>query len=454
MTVNLKKTCILLMLMLELVFLPVKAEATEMVLSQRTITIPTGSSTTISLENYNGKNSVKWRSTFQTVLKVKKINNTTAKLTAVVQGTARCQAIVGGKTYTCRVYVKNNPRFSRNQLNLEVGKTGDLQVLGTGSVPKWSVTNSKIASIRKISARKYRITAKAKGSCLVKAVVNGKTLQCTVNVNGNSSDDTAKNTEKAAVKESSAGTEGKTDAKRYMVSANYHYTNTRNTLGYYPTIESALKAINSQKSARRGEWYVVERISQKIVWPELSTNAQKIQKAIDWAYSIASDPKHGYTCLGEKSSTGLELHWGRWGSSGDYSCSTLVATAYELAGFANLREICRDNGYTIPSGKGKVIGYSSRNAGLALEASGMFTNVTSQYKAAKSKKSFLQPGDIVIRGDKRHVAMYYGNGRFIEATMNEVGSEYARSKAGDQTGNEIKVSGWQLGWGQVWRPKQ
>ena len=75
MTVNLKKTCILLMLMLELVFLPVKAEATEMVLSQRTITIPTGSSTTISLENYNGKNSVKWRSTFQTVLKVKKINN-------------------------------------------------------------------------------------------------------------------------------------------------------------------------------------------------------------------------------------------------------------------------------------------------------------------------------------------------------------------------------------------
>ena len=127
--------------------------------------------------------------------------------------------------------------------------------------------------------------------------------------------------------------------------------------------------------------------------------------------------------------------------------------AYELAGFTNLRTICQQNRYAIPiSSRQRAIGYSSKNAHEALSASGKFTNVTAKFKS--QGKTFLLPGDILIQSGRRHVAMYIGDSKIVEATMNEVGREYASSRAGDQTGREIRIASYRGGWCEVWRPKQ
>lgn len=67
------------------------------------------------------------------------------------------------------------------------GKSYNLTVTGTASAPKWSISNKKVATIKKVSARKYRVTAKSAGTATIKAKVNGKTLSCKVTVPKSSS---------------------------------------------------------------------------------------------------------------------------------------------------------------------------------------------------------------------------------------------------------------------------
>ena len=310
------------------------------------------------------------------------------------------------------------------------------------------------------------------------ARVNGKKLRCSVTVvkakktaastkpaasaaptakaSSKPAASAAQNAKAPAENTSSASAKGNSSAARkYVVTSNYNYTSGVSILGEYPSIDAAVSAIHAQKPAKQGQWFVVVKGTRQVVWPDLTTNAQKVQKALDWAYGVASDPKHGYSCEGELTNTGCDTKWGRRGRKGDHSCSTLVIMAYELAGIANLRSICQEKHYTIPVGRGRrVVSLSSKNIHQAIAASGQFTNVTSQYKSAPSKKGFLIPGDILIMAGRRHVGLYYGNGRILEATMNEKRREYATPRPGDQTSREIWLSPWQLGWCEVWRPKQ
>lgn len=160
----------------------VTAEAAgKVALSSRKTSVAVGASKTISLRNASGK--VKWiiSKKSKRVASIK-VNGASVKITGKKAGTATITAKVGKKSYKCKLTVKNAPKISKSSICLTKGSSYGLTVSGTSSSPKWSTSNKKVASIKKISARKYAVRAVSAGKAIIKARVNGKTLQCTVTV--------------------------------------------------------------------------------------------------------------------------------------------------------------------------------------------------------------------------------------------------------------------------------
>ncbi len=120
--------------------------------------------------------------------------------------------------------------------------------------------------------------------------------------------------------------------------------------------------------------------------------------------NLATDNSHGYD----------QIH--RYGP--DYDCSSAVITSWEIAGVP-----VHKNGATFT---GNML-YSFLKSG--------FVNVT--------KSIDLETGKGLVRGDvllniKHHTAMYAGNGKEVEASINELGKATG-GKTGDQTGKEILI---------------
>lgn len=160
----------------------VTAEAAgKVALSSRKTSVAVGASKTISLRNASGK--VKWiiSKKSKRVASIK-VNGASVKITGKKAGTATITAKVGKKSYKCKLTVKNAPKISKSSICLTKGSSYGLTVSGTSFSPKWSTSNKKVASIKKISARKYSVRAVSAGKAIIKARVNGKTLQCTVTV--------------------------------------------------------------------------------------------------------------------------------------------------------------------------------------------------------------------------------------------------------------------------------
>lgn len=163
----------------------VTAEAAGKVsLSSRKTSVAVGGSKTISLKNARGK--VKWSVAKKSVASIK-ANGASVKVKGKKAGTTTITAKVGKKSYKCKLTVKNAPKISKSSISLTKGNSYDLTVTGTASSPKWSTSNKKVATIKKVSARKYRVTAKSSGTATIKAKVNGKTLKCKVSVPKSSS---------------------------------------------------------------------------------------------------------------------------------------------------------------------------------------------------------------------------------------------------------------------------
>ena len=163
----------------------VTAEAAgKVALSSRKTSVAVGGSKTISLKNAKGK--VKWSVAKKSVASIK-ANGASVKVKGKKAGTTTITAKIGKKTFRCKLTVKNAPKISKSSISLTKGNSYDLTVTGTASAPKWSTSNKKVAKIKKISARKYRVTAKSSGTATIKAKVNGKTLKCKVSVSKSSS---------------------------------------------------------------------------------------------------------------------------------------------------------------------------------------------------------------------------------------------------------------------------
>lgn len=130
----------------------------------------------------------------------------------------------------------------------------------------------------------------------------------------------------------------------------------------------------------------------------------KIEKAVHFMETIANDETHGYdqTC--------------RWGV--DYDCSSLVITAWEESGV-----------------KVKTAGATYTGNMYKVFTSNGFTDVTSAIDLPTGKG--LQVGDVLLN-TKHHVAMYCGEGKEVEASINEKGTTTG-GQTGDQTGKEILI---------------
>lgn len=131
----------------------------------------------------------------------------------------------------------------------------------------------------------------------------------------------------------------------------------------------------------------------------------KVEKAVQWAINIANDNTHGYD----------QAH--RW--SPDYDCSTLVISAFELAGIKV---------------KTKGATYTG-NMLTAFKACG-FKDVTASCKLPSG--TGLQRGDVLLKPNS-HTAIYIGEGKIVHASINENG-KVTGGKTGDQTGKEICVT--------------
>ena len=138
----------------------------------------------------------------------------------------------------------------------------------------------------------------------------------------------------------------------------------------------------------------------------MSAAQQRIDKAITWMEETAKDDRHGY-CQGH-----------RWGEDGDYDCSSAVITAWEQAG--------------VPV-KSKGATYTG-NMLSVFKANG-FVDVTAQVN--RSTGAGLIRGDVLLN-TVHHTAMYCGNGKEVEASINEKGTAHGGTP-GDQTGKEFLI---------------
>ena len=138
----------------------------------------------------------------------------------------------------------------------------------------------------------------------------------------------------------------------------------------------------------------------------VSTVQDRINRAISWMEETAKDDRHGY----------CQEH--RWGEDGDYDCSSAVITAWEQAG--------------VPV-KSKGATYTG-NMLSVFKANG-FVDVTAQVN--RSTGAGLVRGDVLLN-TVHHTAMYCGDGKEVEASINEKGTAHG-GKPGDQTGKEFLI---------------
>lgn len=132
----------------------------------------------------------------------------------------------------------------------------------------------------------------------------------------------------------------------------------------------------------------------------------KIEKAVQQMEAWAGDDSHGYD------------QTYRWGQHGDFDCSAAVIQACENAG--------------IPV-KSKGATYTGNM--LAVFKKCGFVDVTS--KVNRSTGAGLLRGDVLLN-TSHHTAMYCGNGKEVEASINEKGTATG-GKPGDQTGKEFLI---------------
>lgn len=132
----------------------------------------------------------------------------------------------------------------------------------------------------------------------------------------------------------------------------------------------------------------------------------KTEKAVRQMENWANDNSHGYD------------QTYRWGERGDYDCSSAIIQAWENAG--------------VPV-KSKGASYTG-NMYRVFAACG-FQNVTAKIGLADGKG--LRRGDVLLN-HVYHTAMYCGNGKEVEASINEKNTATG-GRPGDQTGKEFLI---------------
>lgn len=139
---------------------------------------------------------------------------------------------------------------------------------------------------------------------------------------------------------------------------------------------------------------------------EEENNMTKAEKAIQQMEAWARDDSHGY-----------DQDY-RWGEKGDYDCSSAVIQAWQNAGVP------------VKSGGATYTG-DMKNVFLKNGFKDITTSVN------RGTGTGLKRGDVLLN-EVHHVAMYCGNGKEVEASINEKGTAHG-GQPGDQTGKEFLI---------------
>jgi hypothetical protein len=131
-----------------------------------------------------------------------------------------------------------------------------------------------------------------------------------------------------------------------------------------------------------------------------------IEKAVLWMESHANDNAHGYD----------QMY--RWGEKGDYDCSSAVITAWQSAG--------------VPV-KSRGATYTGNMLNIFKKCG--FKVITSRVNRLTG--AGLKRGDVLLN-TAHHTAMYCGDGKEVEASINEKGKATGGAP-GDQTGHEFLI---------------
>lgn len=139
---------------------------------------------------------------------------------------------------------------------------------------------------------------------------------------------------------------------------------------------------------------------------EETTTMTRTEKAIQQMEAWARADSHGY-----------DQDY-RWGEKGDYDCSSAIISAWENAG--------------VPV-KSKGATYTGDMRTVFLSCG--FKDITNKVNVATG--AGLIRGDVLLN-TVHHTAMYCGNGKEVEASINEKGTAHG-GKPGDQTGKEFLI---------------
>ena len=153
---------------------------------------------------------------------------------------------------------------------------------------------------------------------------------------------------------------------------------------------------------------------QRFVYNALNTyfpeeeekNMTKAEKAIQQMETWAKYDSHGY-----------DQDY-RWGEKGDYDCSSAVIQAWQNAG--------------VPVKSGGAT-YTGDMKNVFLKNG--FKDITASVN--RGTGTGLKRGDVLLN-EAHHVAMYCGNGKEVEASINEKGTAHG-GQPGDQTGKEFLI---------------
>lgn len=158
-------------------------------LNKKSLSLKAGKKSTLQLKNIVSSKKITWKSSKPSVVSVKRGSSGKATVTAKKKGTAKITAYYNGKKYTCTVSVKAAaPKLNVKSKTLLEGKSFNLELQNVSSSVKWTTSNKKVASIKKISKYKYKVTAKKAGKATITAKAGNKKYTCTVTVKANTTD--------------------------------------------------------------------------------------------------------------------------------------------------------------------------------------------------------------------------------------------------------------------------
>ena len=274
------------------IFIPtVNVEAASKVkINKTSTTIYVGKTETLKISSTS--KTVKWKTSNKKVATV----SSKGKVTAKKAGSTTITAKVNGKSYKCKVAVKN-PSLNKSKATLEKGKALTLKLTGA-TAKKYTSSNKKVATV----SSKGKVTAKKAGAATITCIdSNKKTYKCKIIV-----------TEKAApytphehsytlseVKQATCITDG---TETYTCSCGDSYTKTNKATGHNwdegkittkPTCTTEGTKIFTCKNCGEIKTESVEKTDHNYIW-ETNGNTRTMKCSCGATKGVTETCYNGY----------------------------------------------------------------------------------------------------------------------------------------------------------------